>query len=714
MTPRSLAVVATRTRHLLAPAAERPPADTFTLDRDLSSIAFQRRVLEEATDERNPLLERVKFLSILGSNIEEFAMTRLGELRRAPRAAATPLDNASRSPVNRLARVEKTIRALYSDAISCLQNQIEPALAEQGIHILDYPRLQPGERAEVDAYFLAHVLPLLMPAAVDSKHPFPHIATREFALAVTIGESVASQRLAIVRVPNALPALIPVRCRRAATCSGVRAAIEIGFVWADQLIKGNLSALFPGMPILSAHLFQVMRDAALRLAPVGDTVLPDCIEHGVRRRPFADVVAITVSDSMPQALVASLAQHLRFPELGVRRIPVLKDVRGLRDLVRLDRPELRYPRLVQRRPAEFCRPEGRDDFFSAIRERDVFLHHPFDSFEPVVQLFRQAARDPDVLAISATLYRVDRKSPILAALVDAARAGKEVRVIVELRARFDEAHNATCARALQTAGAHVSYGMAGLKVHAKTALVVRREADGTRRYAHISSGNYHVANARAYTDFGLLTCDEDLCRDVADLFNVLSGCASPTHFRTLLVAPYTLRSRLHQLIEECTALHQNGTPGRMILKMNALTDETAAQSLLRASQAGVRVDLIVRGICCLRPGVPGASDNIHVRSIVGRFLEHSRAWHFQNGQRETLYMGSADLRSRNLDRRIEVMAPVTDPMMVARIRDEVLEKYLADTEKAWRLTNSGTYERLSVHHDRALRSSQEEFMTRTG
>jgi polyphosphate kinase len=355
-------------------------------------------------------------------------------------------------------------------------------------------------------------------------------------------------------------------------------------------------------------------------------------------------------------------------------------------------------------------PDGTTDFFAAVRARDVFLHHPFHSFEPVVQLFRQAAQDPDVLAISATLYRVDRKSPIVSALLDAARAGKEVRVIVELRARFDEEHNVKCARALQAAGAHVSYGIAGLKVHAKVALFVRREGTGTRRYVHISSGNYNVANASTYTDFGLFTCDEDICRDVTDLFNVLSGCAAPTQFRSVLVAPYTLRPKLQQLVDECVAKHKEGVPGRIILKMNALTDQAAIRSLLLASQAGVRIDLIVRGICCLRPGVPGASDNIHVRSIVGRFLEHSRAWYFQSGGRKRLYLGSADLRSRNLDRRVEVMVPVLDAPLIAQICDDILETYIADTRKACRLTAGGAYERLSARSDHAARSSHDEFM----
>jgi polyphosphate kinase len=377
----------------------------------------------------------------------------------------------------------------------------------------------------------------------------------------------------------------------------------------------------------------------------------------------------------------------------------------------LERPELRYEPLVPRTAAALRGSKQETDLLSAIRGGDVFMHHPFDSFDPVVQLFREAAHDPDVLAISATLYRVDRTSPIVAALIEAARAGKEVRVIIELRARFDEEHNATCARTLQAAGARISYGIAGLKVHAKMALIVRREADGTRRYAHISSGNYNVANARMYTDFGFFTSDENVCRDVTDLFNVLSGCAAPSHFRSLLVAPYTLRSRLHALIDECVERHKAGSAGRMIFKMNALTDEAAIRSLVLASQAGVRIDLIVRGICCLRPGVSGTSENIHVRSIVGRFLEHSRAWYVRSGQDETLYLGSADLRSRNLDRRVEVMAPVTEPAMVALVRDEILATYLADTERARGLTRSGTYERLAAVPSGQVRSSQKELMT---
>lgn len=685
--------VATAALERLEPGHSNLDVAGLSLDPDLSQIQFCRRVFDEVCDESNPLLERVKFLGIVGTIIDEFIVTRYARLARSR------FDSAGH-----LKRVEKEVSDLLAEARTYLREQLTPLLAQEGIHLVTCADLQPKERAEVESYFNASVLPLLMPLGCDAARPFPHIAGRTLALAVIV-RSAGNEHFACVQVPEAIPALVPFhRCRVGEEGGRGDAALELGFVWRDELVSENLAAAFPGMEIVAAHPFRVSRDAGL------DSELPeglerrDAVAEGLRRREFGDVFSLTVDETSPARLVERLTSNLRVSPAAVHTTSDFTDLAGLAGLARLDRPDLHDPPLVPRSVSRL------GDVFAAIREQDILLHHPFESFQPVIDFVASAARDSNVLAISTTLYRAGRNSPIVEALLDARSAGKQVRVVIELRARSDEENNLAWARALRDAGAHVVYGMVGLKVHAKATLVVRREAGHIRRYVHLSSGNYNPATSTVYTDLGLFSCRDSIASDATHLFNVLTGYAAPSEFGTLLVAPLTLRREVKHLIERESSWARSGREAHMILKMNALADDEIVESFYRASQAGVRIDLIVRGICRLRPGVRGISDNIRVRSIVGRFLEHSRAWYFRNGGNEEVYVGSADLMARNLDQRVEVMARLDDVRLKQRVRQEILARYLTDNVKARELTRDGTYVRVGRGGNETAINSQEHLL----
>jgi polyphosphate kinase len=634
-----------------------------TIGRDVSQIEFYRRVFDEARDEANPLLERVKFLSILGTIVEEFAV--------AQRAVAPE------------------IATLLDQARSHWRDTLVPALAACGIHLLPYSDLSSDERAVACAYFNDSVLPVLMPLGFDAARPFPHLSGRCIALAVAL-RTQGEDRFACVEIPKGIPALVPLHRRG-----------EPAYVWLHDVVAENLDALFPAAAICSSHPFKILRDTSIDATPVDGGTLRDAVEIGVLRREFGDVVALTVTDTMPTALVELLATGLGVGSDAVRRCSDSLDLSMLDELSRLEKPELRNAPLAPRSRS------GR--LFDDIRQGDILLHHPFDSFHTVTDFIEQAATDPDVLAISTTIYRAGRHSPIVPALLRAQRAGKQVRAVIELRARFDETNNLAWGYALEQAGVHVVYGTVNFKVHAKTTLIVRREAGRLRRYVHLSSGNYNPATATAYTDIGLFTCREDVGHDATQIFNVISGYGAPRAFRSLLVAPLTLRQRVTELIEREARWATEGHRAHIILKMNALSDADLIECLYRASQAGVQIDLIVRGICCLRPGVPTLSDNIRVRSIVGRFLEHSRAWYFHNGGHEQIYVGSADLMTRNLDDRVEIMVPIEDEALKQRVRQDILGTYLADNVKARELCPDGQYVRVSRKGGDTAVNSQECF-----
>ncbi len=652
-------------------------AQLFT-NRELSLLEFQKRVLMEAQDASNPLLERVIFLSIFGSNIDEFFQVRVAVLKqRVTSGAEEPrVDGLTGSEL--LDAIHREVAQLEQGAYACLRDQLKPALAEAGIRIADYAELEEPARAALDDYFQRTVFPVLTPLAFDTGRPFPHISNLSLNLGVVVRDAHGVERFARVKIPNTLPQLVP-------------AAPQV-YVWLEQLIAANLQALFPGLDIVEAHPFHVTRDAEVAIQELESDDLLETIEEAVWRRRFRAVIRLQVDRNIPPGIVKLLAEEMEVPERAVYRVDGPLALSRLRQLYGLDRPDLKYKPFSPHTPAEL-QPRAKEDIFSVIRREDVLLHHPFESFQPVVEFIRSAAHDPDVLAIKMTLYRVGRNSPIVQALLEGIEEGKQVSVLLELKARFDEESNIEWARALEREGVHVIYGLVGLKVHSKIALVVRREGEVMRRYVHLGTGNYNPQTARLYTDLSLFTCDEQIGADATDLFNYLTGYSAKTELRKLLVAPVSLRSGLEALINREIDLARAGKKGHLIFKMNALEDPDMIRLLYRASQAGIRIDLLVRGLCCLRPGIPGVSENITVRSVIGRFLEHARIYYFRNGGREEVYLGSADLMPRNLNRRVEVLFPVKDLKLVSRLRDDILEVYMADTVNAHELRADGSYHR---------------------
>ena len=523
---------------------------------------------------------------------------------------------------------------------------------------------------------------MLTPLAFDPGRPFPHISNLSLNLAVVVRDSHGAEHFARVKVPDSLAQLMPVP-------KGPWPSAGDCYVWVEQVILANLHLLFPGLEIVEAHPFHVTRDAEVAIKELESDDLLATIEEAVWQRRFRDAVRLVVDRSMPETLLRILTSNLEIEPSGIYRVDGPLDLGRLRQLSSLDRPDLKDRPFVAQAPLALVRKDG--DYFAAIRQEDVLLHHPFDSFQPVVEFLQQAARDPGVLAIKMTSYRLGRNSPIVDALLEAVRNGKQVAVVVELKARFDEESNIEWARALESEGVHVVYGLVGLKVHSKVALVVRREGDTIRPYLHLATGNYNPTTAKLYTDIGLLTCDPQIAADATALFNCLTGYSDKNLFRKLLVAPVNLRERLKELIRREIGHQRCGEHGHLILKMNALEDPDLIQLLYEASGAGVTVDLLIRGICSLRPGLPGVSDNIRVTSIVGRFLEHSRVFYFRNGGADEVYLGSADLMPRNLNRRVEVLFPVAAPRLVARLRDEILATYLADRAAARYMHSDGSY-----------------------
>jgi polyphosphate kinase len=660
-------------------------------------LCFQERVLEEAEDHDNPLLERVKFLSIFSSNLAEFYMVRVAGLKQQVQAGVQELSADGLTPAEQLTIVRDSARQLIMRGRG-LFGHLREELAVNGIYVLGYDELDEHQRRDADRYFEDVVYPVLTPLAFDPARPFPHISNMSLNLAVLIRTRDGEERFARVKMPRALPRLVPICSPEGAgpSCE-VKGSEKSGrsycFVWLEQLVSAHLGTIFPGMEVVEAHPFRVTRDADIAIQELEAEDLLETIEEGVRRRRFGSVVRVTVTPELPDFVRDTLAENLK---LDLEDLIVVKPPIGasnLMELYKIDRPDLKDPSF---RPAPLPSREDEEhsDLFAAIREHDILIHRPFDSFEPFVKLLQQAAEDPQVLAIKMTLYRVGRDSPVVEALLDAAENGKEVAALVELKARFDEESNIGWARKLEQAGVHVVYGVLGLKTHSKVALIVRKEGDRVRRYLHVGTGNYNVATALQYTDLDLLVTDEVMGEDASELFNYLTGYAEQDSYESFLVAPVTIRQGLEELVQREMDLARAGRPARMILKMNSLVDRNIVKLLYRASQAGVRIDLIVRGMCILRPGVPGFSDNITVTSIVGRFLEHTRIYYFQNDGEPTVLIGSADLMRRNLDRRVEVLAPVIDPALVGRLRDEILQCYLDDNVKARRMDSDGSYKRV--------------------
>lgn len=680
------------------------------INREMSLLDFQKRVFEEARDERNPLLERVKFFAIVELNLDEFFMVRVGGLKQQIEAGVVDLSIDGQTPAEQLAEVRKSANQIMVDSRKYLQEDLSKQLTDAGIHILNYSDLTEKQQENIDAYFNEAIFPVLTPLAFDPGHPFPHISNLSLNLAILIKDPDKNIHFARVKVPDTLVRLLPIK----RSSGGVRKDGTVPhnhyFVWLEQVIIANLGMLFPGMDIVEAHPFRVTRNADLIIQELEASDLLETMQESVRKRRFGAVVRLSINKDMPKKVRDILVENLN---VDLNDIYIFEGPLGLSDLMELhsiDRYDLKYKPFIPPIPSQLrLDPETSDGtIYSVICNENVLLHHPYESFSSVIDFVETAAKDPDVLAIKQTLYRAGRDSPVVKALLRARRDyGKQVAVLVELKARFDEESNIEWARLLEEEGVHVTYGLVGLKTHSKVVLAVRKEGEHIRRYLHLGTGNYNHVTANLYEDLGMFTCDPDLGADATDLFNYLTGYSTKSEYRKLLVAPINMRERLVELIHREIEVHKNGKPGHLIFKMNSLVDKPMIKELYKASQAGVKVDLIVRGICCLRPGIKGLSEKIRVISVVGRFLEHSRIYYFHNGGEEQLYMGSADIMPRNLNRRVEVLFPVEDSKLIRRIRDEVLDIYLADNVKGRIMQTDGTYKRIKVKDEEKEMIAQE-------
>jgi polyphosphate kinase len=681
------------------------------INRELSLLDFQRRVLEEAQDGANPLLDRVMFLSFVGSNVDEFFMVRVAGLKRQIEKGVMESGPDAMTPAEQLRAIRASVIRLNRASHECWSKELVPALRKAGLRIENFADLSEEHRALANTYFQETIFPTLTPLAFDPGRPFPHISNLSLNLAVVLRDAAGVEHFARVKIPDSLPQLIPVTGAPKSKSRTKLVVKDQVFVWIEQLVTANLGALFPGMEIVEAHPFHITRDADSDIQDLEAGDLMESVEEGVFQRRFADVVRVEINEAMPASVLEILVTNLELDRDDIYKITGPLSLVRVRGLARLDRPDLKYAPFVPALPAALLK-DDEEDIFAAIRRGDILFHHPFDSFQPIVGMLQKAASDPNVLAIKITLYRVGRNAPVVDALLEAAENGKQIAVLLELKARFDEESNIGWARKLEEYGVHVVYGLLGLKVHCKAALIVRKEGDVIRRYAHLATGNYNAVTAQLYTDVGMLTCDPDIGADCSDLFNFLTGYSAKSQYRKLLVAPNSLRNRFEALLQREIDHQKAGRPAHLILKMNSLVDRKMIQLLYQASQAGVKVDLLVRGICCLRPGVHGVSDNIKVTSIVGRFLEHSRIFYFRNGGDEEIYLGSADLMPRNLNRRVEVLFPVQNKGLVRVLKDDILGTYMKEQAKARHMLPDGKYVRDPNAGKKNALNSQETFIAR--
>ena len=671
------------------------------LNRELSWLEFNRRVLQEAIDGRTPLLERLKFVAIFSANLDEFFMVRVAVLKQQVETDVSELTADGRTPQQQLDEISQVLRPMVIQQHQLFEKELRPKLAQEGVFILNYIDVNPEQRFFLQRYFESRIFPVLTPLAVDPAHPFPQMSNLSLNLAVIVKDpDSGAENFARVKVPSSLPRFVALP--RELQPQNGSSTVWMG-VPLEQVIAHNLESLFPGMLIHEYHPFRITRDADLALREDEADDLMQAIEQELRkRRRGGSIVRLQILSSMPESLRQTLMRGMKVSEKDVYEMEGLLGLKDLMALMSLRLSHLKdapWVPVVPRRlrclqDTEIERPEEEDnggDIFGMIRDRDLLLHHPYESFAATVEYFiTYAAHDPDVLAIKMTLYRTSGDSPIVKALMAAAENGKQVAVLVELKARFDEANNIQWARRLENAGVHVVYGIMGLKTHTKVVLVVRQEGDNIRRYVHIGTGNYNSKTAKLYTDMGLLSCRKDLGADLTDLFNYLTGFSKQKSYRKLLVAPVTLRDRMTALIRREVEQVQNGKTGHIIAKMNSLVDSLIIQALYEASQAGVQIDLIVRGMCSLRPGLKGVSENIRVISIIGRYLEHSRVFWFANHGKPEVFIGSADWMRRNLDRRVEAVVPIEDADIAANLQ-EILTLMLADNRQAWELQPDGRY-----------------------
>ncbi len=693
----------------------------YYFNRELSWLEFNRRVLHEAFDSRTPLLERLKFLAIFSSNLDEFFMVRVSGLKEQVEVHVSELTPDRRTPVQQLEEISKLLHPMVIQQHQHFEQELRPQLAANGIHILNYPDISQEQRLHLQRYFEARIFPVLTPLAVDLAHPFPYISNLSLNLAVVVKDpETGEENFARLKVPNSLPRFIPFPQELPPHNGQPR-------IWAgvplEQVIAHNLEPLFPGMNVQEYSCFRVTRDADFGLDQDENDDLILAIEQELRqRRVGGSVVRIEIQASTPASVREILMEKMKLTNMDVYESEGLLGLKDLMSFMALPLPELKDPPWTAAIPRRLRSvhelanarssqdKEEAKDIFSVIRQGDLLVHHPYDSFTASVEQFiTQAADDPEVLAIKMTIYRTSGDSPIIKALVTAAENGKQVAVLVELKARFDEENNVVWARQLENSGVHVVYGLMGLKTHTKVVLVVRQEGDSVRRYVHIGTGNYNPKTAKLYTDLGLFSCRDDLGADLTDLFNYLTGYSKQKSYRKLLVAPVTLREGMVALIQREIEHCQKDNPGRIIAKMNSLVDPQIIITLYQASQAGVQIDLIVRGICCLRPGIKGVSENIRVLSIVGRYLEHSRIFYFHNNGQEEVFIGSADWMTRNLDQRVEAVTPIEDPEIAKELK-EILNIFLADNRQAWEIKSDGRYVQRHPTADHPEKSAQKILM----
>jgi polyphosphate kinase len=658
------------------------------IDRELSWLAFNERVLELAEDEGTPLLERCRFLAIFSSNLDDFFMIRVATLKRKLESGITAPNTAGFTPAQLMTEISTKTQELIARQTKCFHERIKPQLESVGISIVRWSDLRESELHYVNQIFQEKIFPVLTPLAVDPSHPFPYISGLSLNLAVVMNQKGADEEdeplFARVKVPSNLPRFVETSIGEARR-----------FIPLEQVIVANLRHLFPGMELKSYFTFRLTRNADLELEEEESEDLLASMEQELLRRKFGPPVRLEIDRDIEGELLTTLMEELQVKEHDISRYQEPLDLTGLNLIADLEIPNLKYPKFRNQVPKDLREvdPESTDAFFEAIRRHEIMLHHPYESFNSsVVRFLDSAATDPDVLAIKQTLYRTSGDSPIVQALIEAAEAGKQVLAVIEIRARFDEQANVRWARKLEDAGVHVVYGLVGYKTHAKLSLVVRNEPTGIRRYVHMGTGNYNPKTARMYEDFGILSADQTLGEDVNKLFNQLSGFAPQTSFSRLLVAPRTLRPGLLEKIENEIKNYQEGKPAGIRIKLNSIMDEEFIEALYRASNVGVKVDLVVRGICAIRAGIPGLSENIKVRSVLGRFLEHSRIFHFVNGGSDELWIGSADLMHRNLDRRVEAMVRITAPDH-KRLLLRALDHYVAPTSPAWEMRPDGGWHR---------------------
>ena len=665
------------------------------INRELSWLAFNERVLAQAQDPSHPLLERVKFLAISGTNLDEFFMVRVATILKKYRAGIEEVSIDGLNTELELATIRQQALVQIDGQTSCWTRELRPLLEAEGIHFIETAQHTPAIEAWLAQYFKDHIFPVLTPLAFDPGHPFPYISNLSMNLAVRVRHG-GRTKFARVKVPGMLPRFV-------ALPEHLSPQAGVSYVFLEDVIRRNIQELFPGTQVEGAHLFRVIRDTDMVIQEDEADDLLETVDRGLKQLRYGALSLLQVEADMPRRVLSILIENFEVGDDVVARTTERLGFGDWHELTSLHRPALKDPAFS---PRTLWAPDETDKVFEQIAEQDFMLHHPFDSFTSVETFLRAAIQDPQVVAIKITLYRIGADSPLVDMLIEAAEMGKQVAVLVELKARFDERNNIAWATRMEAAGIHVVYGLVNLKVHCKLCLVVRKEADGVRRYAHVATGNYNRVTSRIYTDIGLFTSDEGLIEDVAEVFNSLTGYSNKRSYNALLVAPIGLRQGFRALVEREVEHAKAGRPARIIIKNNAVADQGMIKTLYRASQAGVPIDMIVRGVCCLRPGIPGISDRITVRSVVGRFLEHSRIYYFENGGAPEAFIGSADLMERNLDRRVEVLCPVTDPILRQHLRDAVLDALLSDTDRAWALRTDGAYVRITPPEGASALNSQ--------